>query len=133
VNTRRFLFVLLAPVFSVELAALTFPDWQAASFTTEQLDDAAISDANADPDGDGLANLAEYAFFSQPLVSDANPSPAISVVSGHLVITHRERHAMTDVSIRLQGSSTLANWITYNSVTEADRETFTGYGRSHPD
>jgi Bacterial TSP3 repeat len=44
-----------------------------------------------------------------------------------LALTYRERHAMTDVSIRLQGSDTLQNWITYNTLTEADRETFTGY------
>jgi hypothetical protein len=34
---------------------------------------------------------------------------------------------VTDLSIRLQGSDTLMNWITYNTVVEADREAFTGY------
>ncbi|HEY9247598.1 MAG TPA: hypothetical protein VIO38_00625, partial [Rariglobus sp.] len=45
--------------------ALTFSEWQAASFTPGQLADPAISAATADPDGDGMANLHEYVFFGE--------------------------------------------------------------------
>lgn len=125
---QRIAFLLLVLGSIAGLArALTFQDWQTASFTTEQLSEAAISGATVDPDGDGIANLHEYVFFGQPLTVETNLMPVLSQAAGHLVLTYRERHALTDVSVRLQGSDTLSNWITYNSVTEADREVFTDY------
>jgi hypothetical protein len=124
---RAFLFVSALLAFPAYLAALTFSEWRMANFTSAQLADPTISGATADPDGEGMANLQEYAFFGQPLTVDTTLAPTLEIVSGSLALTYRERHATTDVSIRLQGSDTLTNWITYNSVTEADRETFTGY------
>jgi hypothetical protein len=124
----RFCFaVLVSIIFSALAHAITFYDWRSANFTSAQLGNAATSGATADPDRDGMANLHEYAFFGQPLIADTNLAPALSQAAGHLVLTYRERHDLSDVSIRLQGSDTLLNWITYNSVTEAEREPFAGY------
>ncbi|MFA6287401.1 MAG: hypothetical protein WC661_08440 [Opitutaceae bacterium] len=107
--------------------ALTFDDWRTASFTTAQLSDATISGATADPDTDGTGNLQEYVFFGNPLTNESGLQPTLEIISGTLALTYRERQGMTDVSIRLQGSDTLMNWITYNTVTEADRITHIGY------
>lgn len=126
-NPHRCLLAALPLAFPALLAALTFPDWQTAQFTPEQLVDPAISGATADPDGDGAANLHEYAFSGQPLSAETHLLPTLEHVSGTLALTYRERHDVTDVDIRLQGSDTLQSWITYNTVTEADRVAFTGY------
>lgn len=114
-------------VFPGIVAALTFSEWRTVNFTIEQLGDATISGAAADPDGDGVANLHEYGFFGDPLVNETDLLPKLELVSGTIVLTYRERHDLTGADIRLQGSDTLQTWITYNTVTEADRETFTGY------
>lgn len=126
-TSHRCLLAALLLAFPSLLTAHTFQDWQTTNFTPAQLGNSAISGATADPDGDGLKNLQEYAFFGQPLTAEGNLSPLLSQAAGHLVLTYRERHSLFDVSIRLQGSDTLLNWITYNTVNEADRETFTGY------
>ncbi len=126
-NPRRFLLATVSFAFPALLAALTFQEWQAANFTPAQLADTAISGAPADPDSDGQANLHEYVFFGQPLSAETHLLPTLENVNGTLALTYRERDGITDVDIRLQGSNTLQTWITYNSVTEAERVTFTGY------
>lgn len=44
----------------------TFGDWLHAYFTPAQLADSTITGPNADPDGDGVPNLLEYAFNLDP-------------------------------------------------------------------
>lgn len=39
----------------------TFSEWQRLYFTSTQVNDAALSGPNADPDKDGLSNFAEFA------------------------------------------------------------------------
>ena len=124
---RPILGLLLVIVAPVSASALTYSDWRAASFTEEQLYDEAISDATADPDGDGMTNLHEYVFAGQPLNAEANLSPVLETMAGTLALTYRERHDLAGVQVRLQGSDTLNHWITYNSVTEADRVAYAGY------
>jgi hypothetical protein len=109
------------------MSALTWEDWRVDQFTSGQQADETISAATADPDGDGMVNLHEYAFFGQPLMTDTDLAPTFDLVASAFALTYRERHDVTDLSIRLQGSDTLMNWITYNTVVEADRESFTGY------
>ncbi|MFA6962524.1 MAG: hypothetical protein WC205_17340 [Opitutaceae bacterium] len=67
-----------------------------------------------------MVNLHEYVFFGQPLNSDTNLAPTLEQIGTALTLTYRERHAMTDVSIRLQGSDTLQNWITYQPLISKD-------------
>lgn len=126
-NFRHVFFVLGLVLFPALLAALSFSEWQSAQFSeAQQMDDAIVS-ATADPDGDGLKNLHEYVFFGQPLITDTGLAPTVEAVNDILALTYRERHGMTDVGIRLQGSDTLMNWITYNTVVEADRVAFSDY------
>ena len=51
-------------------AAGTFDAWTAATFTAPQQADSAVSAVSADPDGDGRLNFEEFAFATDPLVSD---------------------------------------------------------------
>ena len=48
------------------LPAEDFAAWRSAYFTPDQIADAATSGPNADPDGDGVTNLLEFAFNLDP-------------------------------------------------------------------
>jgi hypothetical protein len=126
-SARAFVLLLASFSFSSLATAITYPEWRASGFSVSQVSNALVSGPTADPDGDEVKNLAEYVFAGRPLIADQNLSTSLQTVNGHLTLTYRERQGMSDVSIRLQGSDTLKNWITYNTVTEADREAFTGY------
>ena len=48
----------------------TFDEWRHAYFTPEQLADESVSGPGADPDGDGVSNLLEYAFNLDPTFAE---------------------------------------------------------------
>lgn len=51
--------------------ATPWNQWRTAQFTAAQLNDANVSGPNADPDRDGLTNLAEAFFGTTPLIANA--------------------------------------------------------------
>jgi surface-anchored protein len=53
-------------IFTVTFAVGLVAQWQADHFTGAELEDAAVSGLAADPDGDGLTNLQEFAFGMDP-------------------------------------------------------------------
>lgn len=53
-------------IFTVTFTVGPVAQWQAAHFTAVELDNPAVSGLAADPDGDGLTNLQEYAFGLHP-------------------------------------------------------------------
>lgn len=108
-------------------AQITFDDWRNVVFNPTELSTPTISGALVDPDTDGASNLQEFVFAGAPFTPEAHILPSVAVVADHLTLTFRERHDITGVDLRLQGSSTLTHWITFNAVTEADREPFTGF------
>jgi hypothetical protein len=82
-------------------------------FTDAQLADPAFGAATADPDHDGVANLAEFAMGGDPLV--ANPSIGLlgiwAAAPGSFAFTFRERKSLGDVQRLFESSSNLANWV----------------------
>jgi hypothetical protein len=108
-------------------AQITFDDWREAVFSLSELADLACSGPLVDSDGDGANVLQEFFFAGDPILSESFILPRFGLVADHLTLTFRERHDITGVDVRLQGSDTLAHWVTYNSITEADREVFTGF------
>ena len=68
----------------VEQPHLTFESWQLAVFSSEQLENPSISGAEADADGDGLANVLEYVAGTDALVSQSSRAGMVegSVVRG---------------------------------------------------
>ncbi len=107
--------VVLAGAFSLSSAsALTFDAWRATKFSAGQLADPAISGPNADPDGDGRANLTEYAFGLDPLITDQDESTTVLGPNG-MTLTYPEAVAATDLLYHLEESPDLAHWITPNS------------------
>jgi len=83
--------------------------WRKENFTAGELGNLAISGDLADPDGDSLANLMEYALGLLPKLANANPlSPRIE--SGHFTLTYARNKSATDVSLMLETSADLVNW-----------------------
>ncbi len=106
-------------------APATYPntqaDWRAQYATPGR----AASDLldGQDPDNDGIMNELEYAFGTNPLVSDIAPVTS-SVVSGQLKITYPLVTGRTDVSVAAETSTTLdSNSFTTTGVTTSNGAT----------
>ena len=90
----------------------TFGDWAVRQFNATQLADAAISGPSADPEGDGVLNLAEFATGGNPLAPDASgaalqnvPAPA-----GQFRFRFRERKILADVTRQFMNSTNFGSW-----------------------
>ncbi|MFM2166121.1 MAG: hypothetical protein RIS79_492, partial [Verrucomicrobiota bacterium] len=63
----------------------------------------------ADPDGDGVTNLLEYATARNPWSNDASPVGA-AWLSGMLEFIYTRNKAATDLSYTVEWSDDLATW-----------------------
>lgn len=92
-----------------------FAAWQADHFTQEQLDDDSISGPFADPDGDGIANILEFAFAGDPLEPNRGVLPMLTTetytVDGeegeYLTITFVRRNELGAVNLEVESSEEL--------------------------
>ena len=83
--------------------------WRKANFTALELSDPAISGDLANPDGDSVVNLVDYALGLAPKAADTNPlTPRIE--ANHLTITYTQAKAATDVLLTLEKSDDLITW-----------------------
>ncbi len=90
----------------------TYGDWALHQFSDAQLADSAFGGATADPDHDGVPNLAEFATGGNPLVADASASSLELTPSapGTFTFTFRERKDLGDVQRLFQTSTNLQDW-----------------------
>lgn len=66
-----------------------------------------------DTDGDGLADLLEYAFARLPTISDnTTPPTSLTTSSGRLQITFRRDERAVDLTYEVQASDNLRTWET---------------------
>lgn len=75
----------------------------------------ADSTASGDPDGDGFANLLEYALGFDPLSADpATHRPSMSTADGHLVFTFTRNPSLAALTYEVQASPDLSpgSWTT---------------------
>ncbi len=86
-------------------------NWKSQYFTAGQIS-AGLSADNADPDGDGLKNLAEYALGTNPLGRNAAPQPTFDANGLTLLFTRPK--ALPDVTCAAQSTDSLGIW---NPVT----------------
>ena len=95
-----------------ERARHLWHDWAVRQFTDAQLADPAIGAANADPDGDGVRNLAEFAMGGNPFVADgaAMALQSGSAPAGSFAFSFRERKDLGDVQRSFESSTDLLNW-----------------------
>ena len=101
--------------------------YMAGYFTAQQMADPTITGDAADPDHDGIGNLLEYAFGSNPTQADVSRLPVVSMQNGYLTISFIQRLAPTDVAYSVEVSGDLATWTsgstTQMSVTSIDSTT----------
>lgn len=100
-------FTVPAPAFVPRATA-----WRSARFGTSEPTGNAADDA--DPDGDGLPNLVEYALGLNPLATstDGRPTVSVTMIEGEprLTFTHRRRTDDPQLIYRLEGSTDLVTW-----------------------
>src|SRR5207253_402857 len=75
-----------------------------------ELLDPSASGPNADPDGDGLVNLIEYALGFAPKSANSNSLPAVSVVGSDWTYTYTRPSDRPDVTYTVEASTDLSSW-----------------------
>jgi hypothetical protein len=70
----------------------------------------AASDDFADPEGDGIPNLLEYTFDSNPLVASPAALPQVGTTPTHLTFSFQRNLTATDLTYTVEGSPDLATW-----------------------
>lgn len=95
-------------------------DWKLA-----RLGNASSADLD-DPDGDGIANLMEYALLGDPASSDNTLIPSAFIDVDRLAINVPRDPQRNDVTVIVEVSDDLANWIPL--ATSADGSPFSGPG-----
>ncbi len=83
--------------------------WRLANFTAPELSQPDISSDLADPDGDGLSNLMEYALGLPPKSPSAN-ALHVRIEGGYLTISYSHAKAAVDVSLVVEQSDNLTTW-----------------------
>ena len=92
---------------TVLIADLPADDWRLAKFGSESANPI-ISGDLADPDGDGIVNLLEYAFALEPLTVSSAPAMALAV--GEITLTYRKNLFASELTYLVQKSSDVATW-----------------------
>jgi autotransporter-associated beta strand protein len=81
-------------------------NWQVANFGANA-NHPAISGDPADGDGDGLANLLEYALGGNPQLASTAPLPDADTTGGKLALTFTRTLAHTDLTLTVQAGGSL--------------------------
>ena len=85
----------------------SFGTWVNANFSPAQIS-AGEAEPDADPDHDGLSNLAEYALGGQPYAYTAQPAAAVTGTS--LTLTFQRPAASSDITYHAEAGGDLATW-----------------------
>jgi hypothetical protein len=83
--------------------------WRNANFSPAELTDASVSSDHADPDGDALPNLVEYALGLPPKSPSPSPVPTIDA-SGYLTLAVTKNPAATDITWGAQVTGDFTTW-----------------------
>jgi hypothetical protein len=86
-----------------------FDAWRFAAFTAPELADPSISGESADPDGDRLANLIEFALGLDPMSADTSPV-AMTDADGYLALSVPKNPAATDLIWSAEVGDDLQTW-----------------------
>jgi hypothetical protein len=91
----------------------SFDGWKATYFSPAEMANDAISGQTADPDGDGIPNLMEYAFGSNPAIAgDSAGMPVVSMPGSYLQVRFSLDATRSDLTYEVQASNDLVSWTT---------------------
>jgi uncharacterized protein DUF4832/uncharacterized protein DUF4874 len=98
------------PVLSFSAIAETYNNWKARNFSSN----VGAGSPEADPDGDGRANLLEYAIGANPNVAESNDYWQLSLTNDSLFLSIAKGPGVKDVRFEIEGSPsvTSGNWST---------------------
>ena len=94
----------------VAFAPTPFGSWQAAKFTAAQRLDERISGPGADPDGDGIANLAEHYYGLSPLTSSTTGLPKLAPNGAGWALTFQADTTASTTTRFIEHSTDFHNW-----------------------
>lgn len=101
---------------------LPIDQWRMTRFDAAQQADPQISSDLADPDGDGLSNLMEYALGLAPLAFDSTTRPRGWIEGGVFWFEYTREKSALDVALALEYSDDLQHWqAAAGYVEEVDR------------
>lgn len=92
----------------------TFAAWRNLFFSDDELNDPDISGPGADPDGDTIPNLMEYALGADPRQAGRNILPVEGIVTEeslhYVALTMTRPIGLEDIAYRVDTSSDLKTW-----------------------
>ncbi len=108
-------------------SAPTLIDWQNLWFDEEELLDENISGPMADPNGNGVPNLLEFAFGGDPVGPGSAPLQELSLTEeGRLKLSHRRLKDSAQLQYIVEASSNLVDWsstgLTVLEILPADED-----------
>jgi hypothetical protein len=71
----------------------------------------------ADPDGDGVKNVLEYAFHTDPNAASSAALPQVGQESGYVTLTYTQLMSATDLTYAVEQSSDLSNPLGWGPAT----------------
>ena len=109
------------PIVADYVVATPYTTWQARYFTAAQLANPAVSGDDADPDGDGIPNLVEYALNLNPEQANTQGLPVVGRTTAggqqYLTLTYTAVIAATDITYVAQVCGDLASWASGTGYT----------------
>ncbi len=99
-----------------------YSTWQTNRFTAVEMLAGEITGDTADPDGDGIANLLEYAQGLDPRSPDASPWGWAGIQNGFMQVNYRQNKQASDIVFAMESTTNLAQavWST-QAMTEVSR------------
>lgn len=100
--------------------------WREAHFNPEEMQDAALGAWTADPDGDGLSNLLEYALARDPWQTESAEIAVVAASGDELTFVYERPADRSELSYEVEVSTDLQHWTTQGvthelSATRGDR------------
>ncbi|MEM7386533.1 MAG: hypothetical protein AAF514_16455 [Verrucomicrobiota bacterium] len=113
----------LTPAKETKPTNRTYAAWSADQFEGETENPSDLA-RKADPDGDGLSNILEYALDSDPLFADAEALPDMTQTNETLSLTFLQDTAKTDIRYVVEFSTDLVSWSRIPSEVIREKDSY---------
>jgi hypothetical protein len=112
---------------TVSIADIPADAWRSSKFTATELTNPSVSGDAADPDGDGIANLVEYALGMEPKTGNTSGLPVATLpAGGPLNFTYSRAKAATDVTFTVEVCNEVSSWNSGPAFTQVTQTTDNG-------